>query len=351
MEQSPTEEQNPTMQKSVIGSSPPVLDSQNPVGGSLIAQGRVVRGYESSAAPSVSTAQLERELQRSRESEERLSLQLKQLSKSQKEQQELIERLVREKKILAQENFRNPDSYEMSQKPHGLAVVIGNEIFTLNPNRPSLEFDQRRGCEFDIHNYEATFRYLNYEVLTYRNLNALVISRLVSEISAMDHSQYDSFVFCISSHGQENHFVFGSDTAIVDMDQVIRKIQENPTLSGKPKMFFIQACRAKATDNDGQVRADGNPPNFSYLPDADVFIAYATTPHQLSYRSPDYGSWFVVALEKVINAYADTLDLQSLMTKVNATVSEAEGYDGTSTVRQCVETVSRLTKAVYFSPL
>ena len=99
----PCMEQNPTMQKLVIGSSPPVL-------GSLIAEWRVVRGNESSAILSISTAQLERELRRSRESEERLSLQLKQLSKLHKEQQELIKRIEREK-ILAQENFCNSDSY------------------------------------------------------------------------------------------------------------------------------------------------------------------------------------------------------------------------------------------------
>ena len=239
--------------------------------------------------------------------------------------------------------------YSMNSSPHGLAIVVGNDKFAVNPDRPKLELGERRGCEVDIMNFKYIFQALQYDVNSHQNLQAKEIEDLINSIASLDHTKYDSFVMCISSHGEGNHFVFGTDSIRVNIYTLIRRLQQCPTLAGKPKLFFIQACRVAPPDlavSDG-----GSVLPLSHNPEADVYIAWATTRDQSAYRSPTLGSWFVVALREVLVEKSPYLDLVSMMYYVTDLVCKAEGQDKESRkkVQQCVETNSQLRGAVFFS--
>ena len=238
--------------------------------------------------------------------------------------------------------------YPMNSVPHGLAIVIGNETFRHNSRRPRLELNNRNGCKVDIINFESLFSVLQYNVCTKKDSTGLEIELLFDKIAAMDHSAYDSFVFCISSHGESNSFIFGSDSVSIDLYTQIRKIQACDTLRNKPKLFFIQACRVAPED---VVSSDsGGKITYSYNSEADVHIAWATTRDQAAYRSPLEGSWFVSALNHVFARRAKSTDLSTMMLEVNYLVSSSEGHEkhSNATVRQCVETSSQLRGLVRF---
>ncbi len=242
-----------------------------------------------------------------------------------------------------QQQFR---VYSMGCTPHGLAIVIGNETFHRNPERPNLLLNKRNGSQVDMANFKNIFGILNYDVRPSMDLSSNEMDSLFDEIAAMDHSRYDSFVMCITSHGESNSFIFGSDSISLDLYYLIKKIQGCTTLDNKSKLFFVQACRLPSAE-DLVTRDSGD---FSHNSDADVYIAWATSRDQAAYRSSSEGSWFVAALAHVFAANAQHQDLVTMMYDVTNVVSEAEGHERESReiVQQCVETSSQLRGAVKF---
>ena len=245
---------------------------------------------------------------------------------------------------------RSGRCYEMNKNPHGIAIVIGNEKFRKSRKRPDLVLNPRNGCLSDVYNFKSCFEHLQYQVHAYENRFAGDIKKIVDGVAKEDHRNYDSFVFCISTHGEDNHYIFGSDGERINVYDLVAQIQSCPTLRNKPKLFFIQACRAGHTDTP-IVSGDGPktvPPVVNK--EADVAIFWATTRSQSAYRSPREGSWFVASIFKVFTAEADRQDLVTMMFEVTHVVSEMEGRESSSgqTVMQCVETSLQLRGAVYF---
>ena len=248
-------------------------------------------------------------------------------------------------------NAKSSRYYKMDKKPHGIAIVIGNENFRKSKKRPDLVLNTRKGCLSDLYNFKSCFETLQYQVHPYENRSADEIRKIVDEAARADHSKYDSVVFCISTHGEDNNYIFGSDGDRINVYDLIGQFQACPTLQNKPKLFFIQACRTTHTDVP-IVSGDG-PKTVQPVvnKDADVAIFWATARSQTAYRSPREGSWFVASIHKVFTAEAHRLDLVSMMYDVTQFVSEMEGRESSSreTVRQCVETSLQMRGAVYFN--
>ena len=149
------------------------------------------------------------------------------------------------------------------------------------------------------------------------------------------------------------------------------------TLEGKPKLVFIQACRAKkedalaiadgpekkrfmvSSDEDSEeppvVRKDVNV-NLDERAhkNADFLIAYSTVADYVSYRNDLKGSYFIRALVKVFREEYKDDHLSDLMTDVNNVVSELnlkrKAEDKTRfTAKQMSEIKSTLRKKKGFS--
>lgn len=99
----------------------------------------------------------------------------------------------------------------------------------------------------------------------------------------MDHTEHDCLVVAVLSHG-EMGILYAHDTPYkADTIWSYFTSDKCPTLAGKPKMFFIQACQGDKLDAGVSLRerteTDGHGAQTFRIPShADFLIAYSTIP-------------------------------------------------------------------------
>ena len=242
----------------------------------------------------------------------------------------------------------NPDElYNMDKNPHGICLIINNHEF-YHPTDPEKAHNDRGGASIDQFNLIQTFRYLRYKVEVKENLTAEEMVDTLFKMSQRDHSNYDSFVCCVLTHG-ERDIVHGADSIPVSLFDLTGIMKYCKGLAGKPKMFFIQACRGEQEDKGLAIDKDSGgsqPPPTNTIPqEADFFFGYATPSGNAAYRSRRHGSWYISELCKVFTQNAYHGNLSSMMKKVNFQVSKAFTKEG---LKQCSEYVDRLRSEVHF---
>ncbi|XP_064115673.1 caspase-7-like isoform X3 [Macrobrachium nipponense] len=147
--------------------------------------------------------------------------------------------------------------YNMKHKRRGLAVILAYSEFIRGGPSP-------RDCAFhDSKICEATFKKLHYEVQTHMNLPKRDFLKVLEQVRNSDHRDCDSLVVVFMSHGGLNEktnreFIWTYDS-MVDTSELWINLtpEECPSLAGKPKLFFIQACRGDDTDLGVQLKKPG----------------------------------------------------------------------------------------------
>jgi hypothetical protein len=239
--------------------------------------------------------------------------------------------------------IREDDLYRMDKQPHGMCLIFNNHQFH-HPEDMEKANLPRGGAQIDQYNLTQTFKYLRYDVVVHENLTAQQMQDAMFDMARREHKLYDSFVCCILTHGETN-VVHGADSQEVDLLNFAASIKLCPSLRGKPKMFFVQACRGEGEHKGLDVQKDGPTVTATIPQEADFFFGYATPTGNAAYRSKRHGSWYISELCKVFAQHGYTHNLSSMMKKVNDQVSKAytkEGY------KQCPEFVDRLRKEVHF---
>nr|XP_033799428.1 caspase-7 isoform X2 [Geotrypetes seraphini] len=173
-----------------------------------------------------------------------------------------------------------------------------------------------------------------------------------------NHNDCACFACIFLSHGEEG-FIYGTDgpMCIKKLTTMFRG-DRCKTLVGKPKLFFIQACRGSEFDEGIQadsanhsLETDASPRHKIPI-EADFLFAYSTVPGYYSWRNPGNGSWFVQALCQVLSTYGRQLEVLQMLTRVNYLVAnnfESWSEDSRFCAKKqipCV--VSMLTKELYF---
>ena len=239
--------------------------------------------------------------------------------------------------------------YPMKSEPHGLCLIINNSKFYSTTSEGPLP--DRRGSSVDEHNLNIIFSRLNYKIEVIHNATGASIMQKLKDVSSMDHSRYDSFVCCLLTHGRLNG-IYGADgnlVSVADLANFLKGVS-CPSLNGKPKMFFVQACRGDDEDKGATLESDDGPDSNHLsrsLPNAaDFLFAYSTAPGTVSWRSIQYGSWYISKLCEVLDQHAkEGMDLLSMLTIVNDKVSQAYTKQG---FKQCPAPVNMLRKQVIF---
>ncbi|XP_016122646.1 caspase-7-like [Sinocyclocheilus grahami] len=246
--------------------------------------------------------------------------------------------------------------YKMSNRRVGKCIIINNKNFDVKTG-----MNVRSGTDRDAGELFNCFTNLGFEVTIYNDQTCKNMQWLLKKVSEVDHSDSSCFACILLSHGEEG-MIYGTDGAMpIKSMTSLFKGDMCKSLVGKPKLFFIQACRGSEFD-DG-VQTDSGPPNDTIETDAnprhtipveaDFLFAYSTVPGYYSWRNPGRGSWFVQALCNVLDEFGKQLEIMQILTRVNymvATNFESWSEDPRfSEKKQIPCVVSMLTKELYFN--
>ncbi|KAM9193896.1 caspase-3 [Mergus octosetaceus] len=241
-----------------------------------------------------------------------------------------------------------PDySYRMDYPEMGECVIINNKNFHKDTGLSS-----RSGTDVDAASVREVFMKLGYKTKLSNDLSCRDIIKVLKNVSEEDHSKRSSFVCVLLSHGEEG-LIYGTDGPL-ELKALTSLFRGDKcrSLAGKPKLFFIQACRG--TELDSGIEADSGPDEMmcQKIPvEADFLYAYSTAPGYYSWRNAAEGSWFIQSLCRVLKEYARKLELMQILTRVNRRVSEYESYSNRpdfNAKKQIPCIVSMLTKEFYF---
>ncbi|XP_072525806.1 caspase-3a [Salminus brasiliensis] len=238
--------------------------------------------------------------------------------------------------------------YSLNFPSIGHCIIINNKNF-----HRSTGMNQRNGTDVDAGNAMKAFGKLGYKVKVFNDQTVDQIKQVLTAVAKDDHSRCASLVCVLLSHGDEGVF-FGTDGPL-ELKALTSLFRGDrcTSLVGKPKLFFIQACRG--TDLDAGIEMDNNPDGSPVkIPvEADFLYAYSTAPGYYSWRNTMTGSWFMQSLCEMISKYGRELELLQIMTRVNYKVavdfesaSNAPGFDAKKQI-PCI--VSMLTKEMYFT--
>ncbi|EAA10483.4 AGAP004920-PA [Anopheles gambiae str. PEST] len=262
--------------------------------------------------------------------------------------------------------------YNMSHNRRGVAAVFNHRKF--------LHASERKGTDADCDNIRQVLIYLQFEVRVYDDLTRKEIKQVLDDLAEEDHKNSDCLLVVIMTHGDDDVLHAKDGTFNVD------RLWENfigdscPSLLGKPKLFFIQACRGSSFDTGvhfsqcmTQVAKTVVPYAMRELPQpsivpgcpkssiqyaipsmADLLVMYSTYKGHYSWRNPSTGSWFIRALCDELREHGNSKELLQLLTSVSRRVA----YEFQSNVpnnsqidcqKQMPCIVSMLTRRIYFS--
>ena len=198
-------------------------------------------------------------------------------------------------------------------------------------------------------------------------------SRLLEE-SRLDHSNFDALIVVLLSHGEKGDLICTTDGGTIRLEQITALFTADrcPTLAGKPKLFFIQACRGTrldsgvlVTDSPSRITPEKSSP-FLLPTQADFFLFFSTVAGHYAWRNTSTGSWFIQDLCFVLDSFVGggssengmdldlSPDLGTLATLVCQRVAftrESVSDDGKMDAKkQSPVVVSTLTRLLRFGP-
>lgn len=159
-----------------------------------------------------------------------------------------------------------------------------------------------------------------------------------------DHSEY-SFICCILSHGGTNNevgeYIYGSDNQRVIINVIAKSLDSTscPSLAGKPKIFFVQACRVESAE----IQVPASDALTKTHRKNDIFFAYATPSDYVAWRDTDNGSNYITELCRALVSYATYSSLTEMFVSASQKLEE-------ESIVQKIMIVNLLKSKVYFLP-
>ncbi|XP_071549432.1 uncharacterized protein [Panulirus ornatus] len=215
-------------------------------------------------------------------------------------------------------------------------------------NYPFFGEHQRFGAEKDSYNLRELFTAMGYHVKVYEGLNR---QETVGELKRiqLDRSleHCDSFILIILSHGKKNLTFFTNDCR-EDQQMSLDDVRylfvdgECPSLKNKPKIFLVNFCRGKISEEVHSLEHDQIEEQRSEAPQ-DMMTIYASIENFKALRHPEKGTVFVLALCEVLAENAHNTDLKDLYVELCKTMRANEG----TTPEQQIYNFKRF----YFNPI
>ena len=164
-------------------------------------------------------------------------------------------------------------------RPRGIALIINVKKFF----KEGGQVGERKGSDKDVKELEELWKQLGFIVKCVSEKEYLkahtICTILCKTAEKIDHDQQQNpncFVCCIMSHGAGGS-IYGSDWKHVDVKYIINRFKGDncKALSGKPKLFFIQACRNDANpggtkNEEVPCKAGANCVNMPATPSSEI---------------------------------------------------------------------------------
>ncbi|XP_017656954.1 caspase-3-like [Nannospalax galili] len=222
------------------------------------------------------------------------------------------------------------NSYKIDYPKTGLCIIINNF-------HKSIRMSPQSGTDVGSANLRETFMNLKYEVRNKNDLTHEEILELLHNVSQEDHNKRGSFVCGSLSHGEEGKN-FGTNGS-VDLKKLTNFFRGDYCqtlnwvfLTGKPRLFIIQACQGTALDCGIETDSGTHEVVSQKIPvEADFLYAYSTALGYYSQRNSD-GSRFIQSLCALLNEYSHKLEFVHILIHVNrkvATQFESFSFDST----------------------
>ena len=293
--------------------------------------------------------------------------------------------------------------------------MMPNERYRINPNSirvmvicnvkfdPRTKQPEREAGHCDIRGILAMCDRLDIPVMPEDILvdqTHMQIHAAISNLSKSDLSQTSALMVYVMTHGRQDGEIWARDYpySLSELTSLLTP-RHCPSLAGKPKLFFVQACRGDELDSgaliricpeeaslrqriiyanlpliyDSQCEPDGSattdaliinsdrptprPGNaqshFNQLPDhPDFLIAYSSCEGFYSWRNRICGSWFIQDLARVFSENGHRDDILTLITSVSCWTAynrqscdaKNEKFHRQKQIPCCVQT---LTKDLY----
>lgn len=210
---------------------------------------------------------------------------------------------------------KDSENYNMKHRRRGKAFIFNHMNF-----ESKLQLRARNGTDNDRDNLRVVLRQLDFQVEVYNDLPCKEVERILETASLEDHSEADCIFVAVLSHG-ELGILYASDHPYKPENLWTHFTADKcPTLAGKPKMFFIQACQGDRLDGGVKMVArtqhDAGSTTYKIPTHADFLIGYSTIPGFYSWRNTTQGSWFVQALCHMLQTEGRNRDLLSILTRV-----------------------------------
>ncbi|PAA53037.1 hypothetical protein BOX15_Mlig032136g1, partial [Macrostomum lignano] len=174
------------------------------------------------------------------------------------------------------------DFYQVTN-PQGFCLIININTYSTGSGE-----EERKGSERDVDRVRKLFRKLSFTIKEVQNPTTAEIDDFLNETKkSKELAKHGSFVCFLMAHGRKDPQ--GRD-CIIDGHGVQSPVLELaakfkasvcPDLAGKPKIFFVQACRGSGTDEVTHrgLAVDQLPPEFAqnpalYPPESDFLFCF-----------------------------------------------------------------------------
>uniref|UniRef100_A0A182N2R0 Uncharacterized protein n=1 Tax=Anopheles dirus TaxID=7168 RepID=A0A182N2R0_9DIPT len=253
------------------------------------------------------------------------------------------------------EPSENEENYNTGHARRGVAVIINQVHFNGKPKRD--------GSEKDRDSIGSVLHKLGFDVRVFDDPKRKEVFAALRAVADEDHTQNDCLVVVVMTHGKEKT-LYAADNAY-EVDKLWEPFVGSacPTLVGKPKLFFIQACRgekfdqgvkrAKVLSDTVDASSSSEPLHYVIPTMADLLVMYSTYDGHYSWRNPINGSWFIQALSSELESNAHRKELLQMLTTVSRVVAFQYQSNVPNNAKQDAKKqmpcfVSSLTKALYF---
>lgn len=156
------------------------------------------------------------------------------------------------------------------------------------------------------------------------------------------------------THGTNNGFIYAHDKPL-ELSEIWNTFKGHKSLMGKPKLFFVQACRgsnvAKGIEVPNQLVPDLKSKSISIPEFSDNLVMYSTDENTLSLRDEEKGTWFIQELCNQIehNLTQDLMSILTIVTRKIALMSASIDVNGKVEIaKQLPIIMTSLTKKIYF---